>query len=156
MYEEARERVLDALEKEAASHGIDVVDVEVVGGSGAPVVRVRLDYAEEEGRTITLDDVSAQSEWVDAVVDAVDPVPSSYTLEVSSPGLDRPLRRPRDFERFSGSTVTLVTTATEGRKRFTGTLVGIEGDVVRMEADGQEHEFGLGEIRSCKLKPKFD
>ena len=97
--------LLAALEAAAPEHGIDVVDVEVVGASKAPVVRVRLDHADESLPTITLDEVTAQSDWVNAVIDEKDPFPGSYTLEISSPGLSRPLRRAHDFERFAGEDV---------------------------------------------------
>ena len=97
--------VIDALERVASDHGVDIVDVELTGATKAPCVRVRIEGA--DGSTLTLDDVAANTAWVGEVVEAVDPVSGSYTLEVSTPGLDRPLRRPRDFERFSGSEVEL-------------------------------------------------
>ena len=111
-------QILGRLEKEAAERGIDVVDVEVTGAGKQTVVTVRLDHADESAETITLDEVAAQTGWVSAAIDELDPFPNSYLLEVSSPGLDRPLRRPRDFERFAGEQVALVTNATEGRKRY--------------------------------------
>ena len=103
--------ILEALEVAGAAHGVDVVDVEVVGATKAPTVRVRLDWSDEGKGTISLDDVAAQTEWVSDVIDVVDPFPGSFTLEVSSPGLDRPLRRERDFVRFAGEQVALTTTA---------------------------------------------
>ena len=95
-------RLVDALERVAADHGADIVDVEVVGASKAPCVRVRVDHADEPAGPITLDEVAAHTGWVNEVVEQIDPFPGAYTVEVSSPGLDRPLRRPRDFERFAG------------------------------------------------------
>ena len=97
----------------------------MVGSSKSPIVRVRLDHADAEKGTISLDDVAAQSPWVNEVIDAVDPFPGSYTLEISSPGLSRPLRKEADFERFAGETVSLVTTAMEGRRKYTGELMGM-------------------------------
>ena len=156
MAADMRDRIIEALEYEAPSHGIDIVDVEIAGASKAPVVRVRIDHADESLPTITLEEVSQENRWIDACIEAVDPFPGSYTLEVSSPGLARPLRRLRDFERFAGEEVQLQTTAHEGRKRFTGELSGVsEGKVVLVCEDG-EHSFDLDEIRSCKIKPVID
>lgn len=150
------QQIIDALEAVAATHGIDIVDVEVVGAKRAPIVRVRIDHADEELPTITLDEVSAQSEWVNEVIDELDPIPDSFMLEISSPGLARPLRRERDFERFAGQNVQLTTTATEGRRKFTGELLGISAGVVRLSCDGETFEILFDQIKSCKIKPSFD
>ena len=149
-------QIVEALEAEAASHGIDIVDVEVVGAKRAPIVRVRIDHADEEKDTITLDEVSAQSEWVGEVLDALDPIADSYMLEVSSPGMARPLRKQRDFERFAGETVQLTTTAGEGRRKFTGELKGIAEGIVTLTCDGEDVTIDFDQIRSCKIKPNYN
>ena len=148
--------ILEALEGVAASHDIDIVDVEVVGATKAPTVRVRIDWADEGREGISLDDVSAQTSWVSDAIDELDPFAGSYTLEVSSPGLARPLRRPRDFERFAGERVALTTTATEGRKRFSGDLVGLRDGQVVLSCDDGEVTVPLEEVRRCQIKPNFD
>ena len=102
-----RARIIDALEQESPAHGIDIVDVEITGGTKAPVVGVRIDHADEELPTITLDEIAAQNGWIGDIIDEIDPFPGSYTLEVSSPGMARPLRKARDFERFAGETVQI-------------------------------------------------
>ena len=156
--------ILAALEAQAAARGVDIVDVEVVGATKAPTVRVRIDWAEQptgaEGGNdapagISLDDVAAQTGWVSDAIDELDPFPGSFTLEVSSPGLDRPLRRERDFERFVGEQVSLTTTATEGRKRFFGELVGLRDGAVVLACDGEQLSFPLAEVRRCQIKPSF-
>ena len=91
------QKIIDALEPLAAERGIDVVDVEVVGASKAPCVRVRIDHADEDAPTISLDEVTAETAWISDALDELDPIPSSFTLEVSSPGIDRPLRKRVDF-----------------------------------------------------------
>ena len=149
-------RLLAVLEAAAPEHDVDIVDVEVVGSSKAPVVRVRNDHADEDAPTISLDEVAEQSGWVNEVIDAEDPFPGSYTLEVSSPGLSRPLRKPHDFERFAGENVSLSTTAREGRRRYTGRLEGLVDGKVVLECDGEAFSFGMDEIKSCKIKPYFD
>ena len=147
--------IIDALEPRAAQRGIDVVDVEVVGASKAPCVRVRIDHADEEAPTISLDEVTQETEWISETLDELDPIPSSFTLEVSSPGMSRPLRKARDFERFAGQTVSASLVPGEGRRRFTGTLLGIEGGIVALECDGERVELSLDDIRKCTIKPDF-
>ena len=149
------QQIIDALEAHAAERGIDVVDVEVVGATKAPCVRVRIDHADESAPTITLDEVTEETEWISAALDELDPIPSSFTLEVSSPGLARPLRKERDFERFAGETVAVSLAPGEGRRRYTGTLLGIEGATVALEVDGERVELQFDDIRKCTIKPDF-
>ena len=150
------QQIVDALEAEALGRGIDVVDVEVVGAKRAPIVRVRIDHVDEELPTISLDEVSAQSEWINEVIDELDPIPDSFMLEISSPGLARPLRKRHDFERFAGSTVQLNTKATEGRRKYTGELLGIEGEDVCVSCDGETFRIPFDQIKTCKIKPDYD
>ncbi|HIZ46733.1 MAG TPA: ribosome maturation factor RimP [Candidatus Olsenella pullistercoris] len=147
--------IIDALEARAPERGIDVVDVEVVGATKAPCVRVRIDHADESLDTITLDEVTEETEWISETLDELDPIPSSFTLEVSSPGLSRPLRKPRDFERFAGQTVQVSLVPGEGRRRYTGTLLGIEDGSVSLEVDGQRVSVSYDDIRKCTIKPDF-
>ena len=74
---------------------------------------------------------------------------------MSSPGLSRPLRKPRDFERFAGQTVQVSLVPGEGRRRYTGTLLGIEDGVVALEVDGDCVELPFDDIRKCTIKPDF-
>ncbi|WP_417230666.1 ribosome maturation factor RimP [Thermophilibacter sp.] len=149
------QEIIDALEPRAAERGIDVVDVEVVGATKAPCVCVRIDHADESLATISLDEVTAETEWISAALDELDPIPSSFTLEVSSPGMARPLRKPRDFERFAGETVAVSLAPGEGRRRYTGVLLGIEGGTVALEVDGERVELPFDDIRKCTIKPDF-
>lgn len=100
--EGATQKILSALEQAALNHHIDIVDVEVVGSSKNPVVRVRIDHDDEKAETISLDEVAQETSWISETIDELDPFPASFTLEVSSPGMARPLRRAKDFERFAG------------------------------------------------------
>ena len=149
------QQIIEALEPMAAERGIDIVDVEVVGATKAPCVRVRIDHADESAPIITLDEVTEETEWISAALDELDPIPSSFTLEVSSPGMARPLRKRRDFERFAGETVQLSLAPGEGRRRYTGKLLGIEGEAVALEVDGERVELPYDEIRKCTIKPEF-
>lgn len=149
--------IIDALEEHAPQHGIDIVDVEVVGATKAPCVRVRIDRL--DGEAISLDDVTAQNAWVSDVVEALDPIAGSYTLEVSSPGLSRPLRRARDFARFAGEQVELTTTATQGRRSYKGVIAAADDECVTLSLPGEDTEavtIAFSEVKKCVLKPNFD
>lgn len=147
--------IIDALEARAAEHGIDVVDVEIVGATKAPCVRVRLDKL--EGDPINLDEVTAQSAWVSDTVEALDPISGSYTLEVSSPGMKRPLRRPSDFVRFQGEEVELTTTAMEGRRSYKGVIAAADDASVTIQPEGEDAAtISYDDVKKCTLKPVYD
>ncbi|MCH7833121.1 MAG: ribosome maturation factor RimP [Proteobacteria bacterium] len=87
-----------------------------------------------------------------APFDAEDPIEGAFTLEVSSPGIDRPLVRVRDFQRFQGFHAKIETTRPfDGRRRFKGVLLGVDGDTVRMMVDGEEVDFHHPDIHKAKL-----
>lgn len=150
------QEILSQLESVAATYSVDIVDVEVVGATKAPCVRVRIDWLDETKDGISLDEVAEQTKWISDELDKADPFSGSYTLEVSSPGLDRPLRRAQDFERFSGEEVALTTMATEGRKRYSGKLLGMREGKVLLSSDEGEFSFEISEIKRCTIKPNFD
>jgi ribosome maturation factor RimP len=114
------ERVREIAERVAASSGLEVVEVELRGGGKARMLRIVVDKLSG----ITHDDCANLSREVGTILDVEDAVPGgSYTLEVSSPGLDRKLVRPADFERFSGSRVKLTTQQpVNGNRHFVGRL----------------------------------
>lgn len=147
--------IIDALEARAAEHGIDVVDVEIVGATKAPCVRVRLDKL--EGDPINLDEVTAQTAWVSDTVEALDPISGSHTLEVSSPGMKRPLRRPSDFVRFQGEEVELTTTAMEGRRSYKGVIAAADDASVTIQPEGEDAAtISYDDVKKCTLKPVYD
>ena len=133
--------IIDALEAVTPQHDVDIVDVELVGATKAPCVRVRIEGA--EGQSLSLNDVTANTKWVGDVIEELDPISSSYTLEVSSPGMARPLRRPSDFARFVGENCELTSTATE-------TNVTLELE------DGESVTLDFSDVKKCKLKPTYD
>ena len=155
-FDDLRLQLLELLEPMAAERGIDIVDVEVVGSQRQPTVRVRIDHEDEDADPITLDEVSAETGWISDALDEADPIEGSFMLEVSSPGLARPLRRARDFQRFTGERIALSTNATEGRRRYTGVLEGIEDDVVSITCDEGSFQIPLSTIKSCNIKPDFN
>jgi len=110
--------------------GFDLVDVELVGGRSHQTLRI---YIDSRGG-ITVDDCADVSRHVSAILDVEDPLPGSYTLEVSSPGLDRPLVTRADFERYRGETIKLrMHEPVAGRRNFTGRLLAVTGDNVTIE-----------------------
>jgi ribosome maturation factor RimP len=106
---------------------------------------------------VTLGDCELVSGQVSAFLDVEDPLPGSYTLEVSSPGLDRRLRTRSHFERFVGSEVKVeLKRAAEGQRRFRGTLKGVEGDEITVGVDGTEWHWNLTDIAEARLVPRTE
>jgi ribosome maturation factor RimP len=101
---------------------------------------------------MTVDDCAAISRSVSALLDVADPIASAYTLEVSSPGIDRPLVRPEDYDRFAGFEARIeLSQPLSGRKRFRGRLLGRAGDSVRLIAETGEVHVPLSAIARAKL-----
>ena len=91
------------------------------------------------------------------MIEELDPISSSYTLEVSSPGMARPLRRPRDFARFVGENCELTSTATEGRRKYAGKIAAATESNVTLELeDGESVTLDFSDVKKCKLKPTYD
>ena len=116
------DRIREITDRVAAAEGLELVDVEIVGRGRSAVLRIFLD----KPGGIAIRDCEQVSRQVGAILDVEDLLPGRYTLEVSSPGLDRRLVKPADYERFAGKQVKLVLKAPqEGRRRFRGLLRGI-------------------------------
>ena len=137
--------------------GFDLVVARMIGGARR-TLQILAEPLDHE-RSMTVEDCAEISHAVSAVLDVEDPIAGRYTLEVSSPGLDRPLVRKEDFQRFAGSSVRLETVGTvEGRKRFRGELLGLvgEGDRLRLRFDEGEVELSLADVRKARLEPGDD
>lgn len=145
-------RLAELLEPHAEEHGFELVAVEQTGGHGTPVIRVMLDRPDG----VTLDAVASANEWVSAVLDAEDPFDKPYTLEVSSPGVDRPLVKRADFVRFSGETVNMKVQNAEKRKSWTGVLVGMENDDVVIDVEEQRVLVPYENILKARIKGVVD
>jgi ribosome maturation factor RimP len=131
--------------------GYELWELEYSPGRGNGFLRLYIDAA----AGITLDDCERVSRAVSEVLDAEDPIPGQYTLEVSSPGLERPLRTAEHFARFVGETVSVETVqAIEGRRRFKGALTAAGGATVEVEVDGKRWTLPLGGIRKAHLAPQ--
>lgn len=130
--------------------GFELVQVRMMGGARR-TLQVMAEPA-DGGRTMTVDDCAAISRAVSAVLDVADPIEGAYSLEVSSPGIDRPLVRPVDFERFSGFEAKVeCEPAVQGRKRFKGLLRGLEGTEVVIEEAGARMSIPFESVRKAKL-----
>jgi ribosome maturation factor RimP len=133
------ERVRTLVEPVIADLGLELFDVELTGG----ILRVTVDKA----GGLDLDAISDTSRAISRLLDEHDPVPGRYTLEVTSPGLERRLRTPEHFVRAIGSEVSVKTTAeVDGERRFKGTLVAADDAGVTVRADDVEHRIAHDQI----------
>ncbi len=145
-------KALEALvEPIATAMGFDLVRVALLNGAGGLTLQV---MAEDPAtRQMTIDQCAALSRRVSDMLDEVDPIPDEYSLEVSSPGIDRPLTRLQDFADWSGSEAKiLLAEPVEGRKRFQGHLLGVDDAMVRIAVEGLgETALPFAAISSAKL-----
>jgi ribosome maturation factor RimP len=143
----------DLLEPGIRSMGYELVGVELqTGGPGGGLLRVYIDS--ENG--ISADDCQKVSYQVSGILDVEDPIPGHYTLEISSPGLDRLLFRPQDFERFAGQLIKLrAAYPIEGQRKFKGRLIGMQGDNVVFEQDDMEISLPFDQIEQARLVPEY-
>jgi ribosome maturation factor RimP len=148
------ERVIEIAQQAAIDHGLEMVHTEVAGPEGHPVVRVFID----KPGGVTHDDCSEVSTQIGTVLDVEDFIHSAYTLEVSSPGLERGLYKPADYERFAGSAAKIKTRSAIGNQRnFRGTIVGITSAHVIIEdrASGRV-EIPFDSIAKANLEVDVD
>jgi len=143
----------DMLEPGITSMGYELVGVEFqTGGKSGGLLRVYIDS--EAG--ISAEDCQKVSYQVSGVLDVEDPIPGHYTLEISSPGLDRMLFRKQDFERFAGQLIKLRTTyPIEGQRKFKGRLLGLQGENVVFEQDDMEISLPFDQIEQARLVPEY-
>ncbi len=143
-------RIADAILPSLTQMGYELVRVQI-SGKERPVVQIMADRA--DGAAFRVEDCEAISHTVGAVLDVADPIRGEWTLEVSSAGIDRPLTRAKDWNRFAGHVATLeLAVPVEGRKRFRGVALGADAETVRMKLDdGTEVTFPRGNVRKAKL-----
>jgi len=128
--------------------GIEIVDIEYLKEQGRWVLRIFIDH--EDG--VNLETCEKASRMISGVLDKNDFLSQSYMLEVSSPGLDRIIKKDRDFLRFSGQKVKLKAFEDiEGQKKFTGFLRGLENDCVLLEVDGKELQIPRSNVKQVRL-----
>ena len=128
-------RLLELLDPVAEAAGYGIVRLRLMAGSTQRRLQI---MAETPSGDMVVEDCARLSRAISEVMDAADPIAGEYLLEVSSPGIDRPLTRPKDFEAYEGYEVRLeLDRLAEGRKRFRGVLAGLEGDQVGLDIEGE-------------------
>ena len=144
-------------------HRIEEIVAPTIVGMGYELVRVAMSRGggtlqimiePADGRPMDVEACATLSRALSAVLDVEDPMPGAYTLEVSSPGIDRPLTREKDYLRWTGHVARMETTEPiEGRRRFKGTLLGLENGTIRMKLDdGKETDVPLRSVSRAKLE----
>ncbi len=131
------------------SMGYELVGVEFQGAGSHGTLRIYIDR--DQG--VNLDDCAAISHQISGILDVEEPIKQAYDLEISSPGIDRPLFKLADFERFEGETAKIkLAIALEGRKNFKGRLQGVtETRQVKIEVDGEEFSLPYADIARANL-----
>jgi len=155
------EQIRAIAERVARSHGLEVWDIVSRRETTGQIVRVFIDRpgpAATAEESVSIEDCEQVSREIGTILDVEDPLPFGYTLEVSSPGLDRPLRKQADFVRFTGqkADVRMRTPDGSGRRRFVGLLRGAVDGRVTMELEGQATvSLGLDDVERARLVPEL-
>jgi ribosome maturation factor RimP len=143
-----RERLIALIEPVLGRLGYELIELEYAAGRAQAAVRLYIDKPEGVG----IDDCERVSREIAALLDIEDPIPTAYTLEVSSPGFDRLLRTPAHFARFVGSRVFVeLKVPRAGRKRYTGMLQMADGTGIELEVDRQKVAISFDEIGKARL-----
>jgi ribosome maturation factor RimP len=144
--------LIDLITPAVAALGCECLGVEYSPHRGSSLIRIYIDRPEG----IVVEDCEAVSREVEALLDVNDPIAGRYTLEVSSPGVDRPLFTPAHFARFCGEKVELSLIApVAGRRRLQGVIRAVDGDRVAVEVDGVEMEIEHGDVQKARLVPDW-
>lgn len=170
MVANVRERLIVLTEPLLASLGYELVDIEYVPGRSQALLRVYIDWpggvppagvgaADDENRSyegIGVDDCEKVSRELSALLDVEDPIAVAYTLEVSSPGLDRILRTAPHYRRFVGERVHVeLQVARNGRRRYTGLLTKADDEGIELNVDGETVTMTLAEVGKARLAPDW-
>lgn len=152
--------IAQLLSPTVASMGLELLGVEYLPSPGGAVLRLYIDRpgadASAEGQGVGIEDCEAVSREVSAQLDVEDPISGNYTLEVSSPGVDRLLFTPAHFLRFQGGDAKVVLKLPQdGRRRLTGRIAAVEGDTITFEVDGQPLAVDAGNIEKARLVPDW-
>jgi len=136
----------------AETLGIELVAVELSGGDTS-IVRIYIDTP----NGVTVEDCAKASRQFSAILDVEDPISNKYTLEVSSPGMDRPLAKAEHFKAVVGQDVKIkMTTLVNGRRRFTGELIEATDEFAVVEVDGEQSELPYSDMDRARLIPVYD
>ena len=133
-----RTQIRSIVEPTIEAEGFRLIAVEISGDTGGDIVRLYCD-----GPNFGIDDCATISRAVSPLLDVEDPMNGAYRLEVSSPGIERPVQSPADFERFIGYRAKLRLIPGPERRRYSGTLRGLDGDFILIEVDGVDYRVAL-------------
>jgi len=148
------DRLIARFEPVLQALGFELVEVEFVPGPGGGTLRIYIDKPPDAEKGIDVEDCGDASHVLSELLDADDPLPGRYSLEVSSPGTDRVLRTPEHFARFVDSRVKVELLAPrDGRKRYTGVLRRTDGESIEMDVDNFSVSIKLAEISRARLAP---
>ena len=143
------DRIAALIEPSLTAMGYDLVRVQI---DGKRQLRLQIMAERSDGSGMGVEDCAAVSRHVSALLEVEDPIEGSYTLEVSSPGIDRPLTRPTDYARFAGHVAKVeLKYARDNRRRFTGTIKGLAGEAVVLNTEEGSVSLPLAEIERAKL-----
>ncbi len=143
------ERIAKLITPTLDSLGFELVRVQL-SGSQRPTLQVMAEPA--SGRVMSVEDCAQVSRAISALLDVEDPIAGTYSLEVSSPGIDRPLTRTKDYERFMGHEAKIETNAPiDGRKRFKGAIKAVDAKAVALDVEGAEIRIPFAAIHKSKL-----
>jgi ribosome maturation factor RimP len=152
MAAELRNRLIALAEPLLAQLGFELVDLELASGRSHAQLRVFIDRPEG----VLIEDCERVSKELSALLDVKDPIATAYTLEVSSPGLDRVLRTPAHYARFIGSRAHVELIAPQaGRRRYTGALRQVDETGVTLEVDGVQERLVFADIGRARLVPEW-
>lgn len=145
-------QLTELLEASVNASGYELVGLEFIRAGEHSTLRVFVDH--ENG--ITVEDCAEASRQISAVMDVEDPITVAYHLEVSSPGLERPLFKAAHYQQFVGHEVNLVLKmAMNNRRKWKGDIVTVEGELITLKVDGNDETFALSNISKANLIPKF-
>ena len=149
-----RDVLMRLLEPPIEASGYELVDIEFAQAGRGGVLRIFIDRPASDGLgSITVDDCARVSHAVSEVLEIEDPIKGHYTLEVSSPGFDRILRKREHFARFLGERIAAELKVPQGgRRRFVGVLKAMTDDSIVVDVDGQEHRLPLERIQKARLR----
>ena len=147
-----RDALMRLLEPPIEALGFELLDLELAQAGRVGVLRIFIDQPDA---SVTVEDCAAVSHAVSEALEVSDPIKGNYTLEVSSPGFDRILRKRAHFERFVGERIFAeLKLPLDGRRRFVGTLKSIGNDSILVEVDGRPYQLPLERIQKARLRPQ--
>ena len=147
------DKLTEMLRPAVEETGKELLGIEFISAGKHSVLRIYIEH--ENG--ISVDDCAEVSRQVSALLDVEDPISTEYNLEVSSPGLDRPLFNKSHYEEVIGETVNVkLSIPLNGRRKFKGELVAIEGDNMVVVVDGEDYSLNINNIEKGNLVPRFD